>query len=91
MRKGWLPLLLLVLGTLMASPQSARPAAPQTPASFEPTVPPFLSRPARSEPLQVAAFVDGKVVGTLFLYGHLEGRTQEFRVYITFGTFLEEK
>jgi hypothetical protein len=71
----------------MASGQSSRPAAPQTPASSEPTVLPFLSRPAGSEPLQVAAFVDGKVEGTSSLYGQLESRTQEFGVYITSALF----
>lgn len=90
MRKGWLPLLLLVLRTLMASGQSLRPAALQTPASSEPTVLPSLSRPAGSEPLRVAAFVDGKVVGTSSLYGQFEGRTQEFRVHIT-SALLEGK
>jgi hypothetical protein len=44
MRKGWLPLFLLVLGTLMASSKYPRRAAPQTPASIGPTPLPLLSK-----------------------------------------------
>jgi hypothetical protein len=43
------------------------------------------SRPPGSEPLEVAAFVDGKVVGTTTIDGQLEGKTQEFRTRITAG------
>jgi Protein of unknown function (DUF1592)/Protein of unknown function (DUF1588)/Protein of unknown function (DUF1587)/Protein of unknown function (DUF1585)/Protein of unknown function (DUF1595) len=43
------------------------------------------SRPPGSEPLEVAAFVDGKVVGTSTIDGQLEGKTQEFRTRITAG------
>jgi len=43
------------------------------------------SRPPGSEPLEVAAFVDGKVVGTSSIDGQLEGKTQEFRARITEG------
>jgi hypothetical protein len=43
------------------------------------------SRPPGSEALEVAAFVDGKVVGTSSIEGQLEGKTQEFRTRITEG------
>ncbi len=43
------------------------------------------SRPPGSEPLEVAAFVDGKVVGAASIDGQLEGRTQEFHARITAG------
>ena len=43
------------------------------------------SRPPGSEPLEMAAFVDGKVVGTSSIDGQLEGKTQEFRTRITAG------
>lgn len=43
------------------------------------------SRPPGSEALEMAAFVDGKVVGTASIDGQLEGRTQEFRARITAG------
>jgi len=43
------------------------------------------SRPPGSEPLEMAAFVDGKVVGTASIDGQLEGKTQEFRTRITEG------
>jgi hypothetical protein len=43
------------------------------------------SRPPGSEPLEMAAFVDGKVVGTASIDGQLEGKTQEFRARITEG------
>src|SRR6185295_8605758 len=43
------------------------------------------SRPPGSEPLEMAAFVDGKIVGTTTVDGQLEGKTQEFRTKITAG------
>jgi len=43
------------------------------------------SRPPGSEALEMAAFVDGKVVGTTTVDGQLEGKTQEFRTKITAG------
>ena len=43
------------------------------------------SRPPGSMPLEMAAFVDGKVVGTTTIDGQLEGKTQEFRTKITAG------
>jgi hypothetical protein len=43
------------------------------------------SRPPGSEALEMAAFVDGKVVGTTSIDGQLEGKMQEFRTRITEG------
>jgi hypothetical protein len=43
------------------------------------------SRPPGSMPLEIAAFVDGKVVGTSTVDGQLEGKTQEFPVHIAEG------
>jgi hypothetical protein len=43
------------------------------------------SRPPGSEPLEMAAFVDGKVVGTTTIDGQLEGKMQEFRTRIPEG------
>ena len=43
------------------------------------------SRPPGSEALEMAAFVDGKVVGTSSIDGQLEGKTQEFHTRITEG------
>ena len=43
------------------------------------------SRPPGSEALEMAAFVDGKVVGTTSIDGQLEGKTQEFHARIAEG------
>ena len=43
------------------------------------------SRPPGSEPLQMAAFIDGTSVGVVSIEGALEGRTQEFPVHVTAG------
>ena len=43
------------------------------------------SRPPGSEALEVAAFVDGKLVGSSKIDGQLEGKTQDFKVRITAG------
>jgi mono/diheme cytochrome c family protein len=42
-------------------------------------------RPPGSEPLEVAAFVDGVQVGITSIDGQLEGKTQEFPVRVTAG------
>jgi hypothetical protein len=43
------------------------------------------SRPPGSEPLEVGAWIDGKLVGTSSVEGSLEGKTQEFRTRVTAG------
>jgi len=43
------------------------------------------NRPGGSEPLEMAAFVDGVQVGLTSIDGQLEGKTQEFPVHVTAG------
>jgi hypothetical protein len=43
------------------------------------------ARPAGSEALQMAAFIDGVQVGVASLEGQLEGQTREFPVHVTAG------